>query len=529
MNGHPSRFGSSSGSHQPNTTKTHPRLGWRHIRWVLAAATVPLALWACNAHPLEQPKPAPEQQTDLVYEVNPVRKLDLLFVVDNSNSMMQEQANLKKNFPDFMNELTKIQGGVPDLHIAVVSSNVGAGPTQPAAECPPGGDRGAFQIGDHKTPPADCGLDPGKDGYFLTVDGTGKTNFEAQGGLPKLPELFGCMATLGIQGCGYEHHLLSMYFALDGKTNTAQGRNGGFLRDDAYLGIVVIADEDDCSGSPSADFFKDAIGGQSGSLRCALKGHTCNGQEIAAMPFSTNLNSPPLKAGDPPQVNCSPYERKAGEENSRLIDVKFFSDFVKSLKYSQDKILVSTVIGWSDSLDAKYALKEINTTRGLELDLAPICEDAATGSAAPGIRLHSFAKSFANNTVHPICNADLKQAMTEIGVKLRTILENTCITSPLFDTDEKTPDIQADCQVFDQVPVNGKAGSYKDVAILPCESKTGGPRPETCWELKKDPMCMSGYRTTVDRPTPADPGTLQSIRCLTCPVGSTDPRCVAAP
>jgi hypothetical protein len=484
------------------------------VRWVLAAATVPLALWACNAHPLEQPKPAPEQQTDLVYEVNPVRKLDLLFVVDNSNSMMQEQANLKKNFPDFMNELTKIQGGVPDLHIAVVSSNVGAGPTQPAAECPPGGDRGGFQI------LPECGFDAGQNGYFLSVDGTGKTNFEGQGGLPKLPELFGCLASLGIKGCGYEHHLLSMYFALDGKTNPTKGRNADFLREDAYLGIVVIADEDDCSGSPTADFFGEAIQGQSGSLRCALKGHTCNGQALPTMPFSSDLSQ------------CQPYVRQAGEENSRLIDVSFFSEFVKSLKRSPDKILVSTVIGWpsaANEASAKYALKEINTARGLELDLAPICEDAATGSAAPGIRLHSFAKSFVNNTVHPICNADLKQAMTEIGVKLRTILENTCITSPLFDTDEKTADIQADCQVFDQIPLNDNSGRYKDVAILPCNPKGGGAAPETCWELTKDTQCSSGYRTAVKRPTPADPGTLQSIRCLTCPVGSTDPRCVAAP
>ena len=510
MNGHPSRFGSSTGSQQPKFA-TRARLVWRHVRWVLAAATVPLALWACNAHPLEQPKPAPEQQTDLVYEVNPVRKLDLLFVVDNSNSMAQEQGNLKKNFPDFMNELLKIQGGAPDMHIAVVSSNVGAGPGQPAAECPPGGDRGAFQIGDRVTT-QDCGLDVAKNGYYLTIDGTGKTNFDDQGGLPKLPDVFGCMATLGIKGCGYEHHLLSMYFALDGKTNVPpvpMARNGGFLRDDAYLGIVVIADEDDCSGSPDADFFEGSVMGQSGSLRCALKGHICNGMEVPTMPFMADL------------AKCAPYVRKPGEEKSRLIDVSFFSEFVNSLKRNPDRILVSTVIGWNDADNAQYALKQINTSRGLELDLAPICEDPATGSAAPGIRLHTFTKSFKNNTVHPICNADLKQAMTEIGVKLRTILENTCITSPLYDTNEKTPDIQADCQVFDQIPLNDNSGRYKDVAILPCTSGA-----KTCWELVHDPMCSSGYRTAVKRDTPADPGTLQSIRCLTCPTGSTDPRCV---
>src|SRR5688572_12898011 len=54
-------------------------LVWRNLRWALAAATVPFLLWACNSHPLEQPKPAPEQQTDLLYEVNPLRQLDLVF------------------------------------------------------------------------------------------------------------------------------------------------------------------------------------------------------------------------------------------------------------------------------------------------------------------------------------------------------------------------------------------------------------------------------------------------------------------
>jgi hypothetical protein len=514
MNGQPSRFGSSNGSQQLNRIPPTP-LRWRDLRWVLAAVTVPLALWACNSHPLEQPKPAPEQQTDLVYEVNPVRKLDLLFVVDNSNSMAQEQMNLKKNFPDFMSELTKIQGGVPDLHIAVVSSNVGAGQNAPAKECPPGGDRGAFQ-----SLPG-CNLDPDKNGYFLTVDGQGKTNFEDQGGLAKLPDVFGCMATLGVMGCGYEHHLLSMYFSLDGKTNP--DRNAGFLRDDAYLGVVVIADEDDCSGSPTANFFDGTVPGQSGSLRCALKGHKCNGQDVPPMPFETNLFTPSPTPGGDPKINCEPYVQQPGEKDSRLIDVPFFVDFINSLKRNPDRILVSTIIGWSDAPDAKYALKEINTSRGLELDLAPICEDPATGSAAPGIRLHSFAKSFINNTVAPICSADLKQAMTEIGVKLRTILENTCITAPLYDTNEQVDGIQADCEVFDQIPLNDGLNRYKDVAILPCSSGA-----ETCWELVADPKCSTGYRTGVKRPTPAEPGTLQSIRCLTCPTGSTDPRCAPA-
>ena len=70
------------------------------------------------------------------------RKLDILFVVDNSGSMAQEQANLARNFPVLMQEL--VSAGA-DLHIAVVSSDLGAGAGPVGQGCPQtGGDRGVF-------------------------------------------------------------------------------------------------------------------------------------------------------------------------------------------------------------------------------------------------------------------------------------------------------------------------------------------------------------------------------------------------
>jgi hypothetical protein len=434
--------------------------------------------------------------------VNPVRKLDLVFVVDNSSSMTEEQDNLRKNFPDFMKELTQIQGGAPDMRIAVISSNVGAGQKPPSAECNVGGDRGKFQV------KPECMLGTGVN--YLTVDGMGKTNFEALGGLAKLPDVFSCMANLGTGGCGYEHQLLSLYFALDNKTNET---NKDFIRDDAYLGVVILSDEDDCSADPTADFFESAIAGQAGSFRCSVKGHVCNDMAIPLMPFET------------PLAQCKPYVRQANEMNSRLIDVPVFVDFLKNTvkKGRSEKILVSSVIGWSDDANAKYSVIERPArTGGMELDTGPICQTANTGTAAPGIRLHSFTKSFEFNTIHPICSPDLKAAMSEIGKKLRSILENTCVTAPLYDTKESTPEIEADCQVLDQVPVGG--GKYKEQAILPCSLNKGSP----CWELIADGTCGSGFRTNVKRDpnNPAAPGTLQSIKCLTCPMGSTDPRCV---
>jgi hypothetical protein len=481
-------------------TRTVSRI-WRAGRWPLAATLVPLALWACNAHPLSQPKPAPEEQSDLRYEVNPVRKLDLIFMIDNSGSMRNKQENLRKNFPAFMKKLLEIPGGAPDMHIAVISSNVGAGTSVPDRACPQGGDRGKFQVR------PECGIDTSKTGHFLSVDSTGKTNFEDKGGLPKLPELFQCMAFLGDQGCGYEHQLLSLYFALDGKTNP---ENAGFLRDDAYLGVIMLSDEDDCSGAPTADFFGGIVPGQSGSLRCSLLGHTCNGQAVPGMPFTAPLSS------------CKPYERNdATETNSRLVNVSFFVDFLKGLKQGRtDRILVSEVIGWPKDLNTPYTIATKPTTSGgTELDTGQIC--TGEGGAAPALRLHTFAQAFPN-TIYPICESDLSPAMDEIAARLEALLTKTCIESPLYDTnDDRADGIQPDCQVDDLVPVAGSSG-YKSQSVLPCSLGRGMP----CWDLAADATCKSGFKAKVNRDLPPPAGTLQSIKCLTCPVGSTDTRCM---
>jgi hypothetical protein len=493
-----------NGDRSPARAHTSPsasRRIWRRCRWIAAAAALPLALWACTGHPLEQPKPAPEQQTDLRYEVNPVRKLDLIFMIDNSSSMKDKQDNLRKNFPSFMNKLLSIEGGAPDMHIAVISSNVGAGQTAPDRACNVGGDRGRFQVR------PECGIDTTKTGYFLTVDAAGKTNFEDKGGLPKLPELFQCMAFLGDNGCGYEHSLLSLYFALDGKTNP---ENAGFLRDDAYLGVVMLSDEDDCSGEPTADFFADPpVKGVSGSVRCSFKGHTCNGQAVPQMPgFSAPLSA------------CMPYVRDdAAEKNSRLINVQFFVDFLKGLKKGRaDKILVSEVIGWSDAADATYRI--VNNAKTGDVDTGLICSDSGpAGGAAPGLRLHAFAKAFQNNTIFPICQTDLSPAMTDIADALIRLIENTCIQDPLFDIDgDKTNGVQPDCQVDDLVPLDNGSGLYRAQSLPACSLGKGMP----CWDLDPDLKCGGGYRTKVSRTTPAAPGTVQSIKCLTCPVGHTE-------
>src|SRR6516225_4960912 len=72
-------------------------------------------------------------------------QLDLLFMIDNASSMETAQANLKANLGSFMDVLKSLTGGLPDLHIAVVTSDMGAGDGSSIAGCSVSGDDGVFR------------------------------------------------------------------------------------------------------------------------------------------------------------------------------------------------------------------------------------------------------------------------------------------------------------------------------------------------------------------------------------------------
>ncbi|HEX4352210.1 MAG TPA: hypothetical protein VHZ95_04835, partial [Polyangiales bacterium] len=87
--------------------------------------------------------------------------VDLLFVVDNSNSMAEKQASLKAALPSLMHALTsgtRSSGGsalpaVTDLHVGVVSTDMGTpGVSLPGCD-PNGGDDGRLR---HEPHGADC-------------------------------------------------------------------------------------------------------------------------------------------------------------------------------------------------------------------------------------------------------------------------------------------------------------------------------------------------------------------------------------
>ena len=67
-------------------------------------------------------------------------------MVDNSQSMLPLQSALLTSFPAFANALKALPGGLPDLHLGVVSSDTGPGKFDlPPYHCAFAGDRGQFQ------------------------------------------------------------------------------------------------------------------------------------------------------------------------------------------------------------------------------------------------------------------------------------------------------------------------------------------------------------------------------------------------
>jgi hypothetical protein len=156
----------------------------------------------------------------------PVSSADVLWVVDNSGSMSNEQDSLATNFPAFMNYFL---GSGLDYHIGVVSTDLDA--------------------------PAQSGK--------LTMASTGEKYLTPDSEDPMT--LFAQMARLGITGSGTEKGRGAAYMALEILKDTY---NAGFLRDDPLSGVhmIVITDEADYT-TANQEISKDEFVAWANALR----------------------------------------------------------------------------------------------------------------------------------------------------------------------------------------------------------------------------------------------------------------------
>jgi len=159
-------------------------------------------------------------------------KIDFLFVVDNSQSMEDDQDNLVANFPAFIEGIESSLEEVDDFHVGVISSDGYA--FNPAGCNVLGGL--VSQTGGEASSNAVCG--PYADGHnYMTKN-------------DNLQQAFSCAAKLGVGGWPLEQPMAALEAAVRGDV-AGQGQcNEGFLRSDALLVAVLITDEWDGPGDP---------------------------------------------------------------------------------------------------------------------------------------------------------------------------------------------------------------------------------------------------------------------------------------
>jgi hypothetical protein len=153
-------------------------------------------------------------------------KVDLLFVIDNSGSMQDEQESLVNSFPAFIDEMQVQLADADSYHLGVISTD----DYEFNDGCE---DEGAMIIvtGGDGSSKGECG--PYEAGYSYMTEAD------------DLDVAFSCAAQIGTDGDGDERGMQTMAAALSDEMNAPGGCNDGFLRDDALLVIVLITDEED--------------------------------------------------------------------------------------------------------------------------------------------------------------------------------------------------------------------------------------------------------------------------------------------
>ncbi len=425
----------------------------------------------------------------------PRRDIDILFVIDDSLSMKEEQTSLRANFPRFVSVLESIEGGLPNVQLGVITPNLGTsaldGTTAPPiGSCVGHGEGGALRT-----------LGTGGPRFLRNVarEGGGRdTNY----GALSLTQAFEQLATVGTAGCGIEQHLEAMKRALDGSNAV----NAGFVRDDAYLAVIVIADEDDCSLAKSSLFAgtQDATYADVVNFRCTSHGVAC---DTPATPFEMATGV---------REDCHPRD-----DSELVASVDRYVEFLKSRKADPRDVIVAGIVG--DPAPFAITKKQISETVQTTV-LARSCprDEASTGQLAfPAVRTADFLAQFANTARTTICDDDLSDGLTEIAALLKGVIDEPCFRLPLADVSD-APGAQYDCSVL-EVRRHPNAAD-EELGVLPACDRGAPP----CWRIEEDAVQCAytpapHLKLVIDRTgaPPATPDLRIKASCVTS--GSAPP------
>lgn len=423
------------------------KLGFFIAAWLVASGCIDRDLKPIN----------PCTQSGIVerVRVDNVDKVDLLFMIDNSISMAEEQASLAIQIPRLVrvlasgdrdpdvdadgdgtpNDIGDDFPAVRSLQIGIVSSDMGVG---------------GFNIDSCRDEP-----NFGDNGALLTAGNTSITGCRAT--YPPFLEFerdvtnpdtyaseVNCVAALGTGGCGFEQQLESVLKAVTPSScndpwcsfamNTrghADASNLGFLRGpltsepESLLAVIMLTDEEDCSvADPSLYTSGDTL-----NLRCFL---------------------------NPDKVHA----------------ISRFVDGLLATRSSPDRLVFAAIAGvptnattstmsFDQILDHPDMEEMINPAEPTKL--RPSCNVVGRGVAYPPRRIVQVARDLelrgASAVVESICQEDFTPALDAIIDKFASLLDATCLPRQL-NPDESG---QVDCVVVETLPASGDFTRCTDI------------------------------------------------------------------
>jgi hypothetical protein len=309
-----------------------------------------------------------------------------------------------------------------------------------------------------------------------------------------LADAFSCIAQVGAAGCGFEAPLEAMKRALDG----SRPENAGFIRDAAYLAVIILTDEDDASVADPALF--------------SLPMEQVGPADFRAQPMYAYTCDHPIS------LTPDTYNDCVVRTGSYLATPDSYVQFLATIKDPSQTAVA--VIGGDPQSTIQTGPITFYGGGNQSLALLPSCTATINGNPAiarPGIRLDAFRHgfdTFDHGLFETVCQPDYSNVLTEIGQKLFT-MTSPCLEGNLdtSDQDAQNPGTQPACTVTQTGP------GVPDVQLPACamfDATTpapGGARP--CWWIATDASCMTAtnFVLHVERDQPAPDGSELDAQC----------------
>ena len=425
------------------------------------------------------------------------KDVDILFVIDNSGSMGEEQALLANNIASFI-EVLEAEDVEANYRIGITTTDNGNIWCPLGTTTPEGGKLvmssckerlGDFLFNNGEIDVQDlacndiCTLSSAELEILPTTtdfDPTPKPrpwleHIEGRKNLPdgtSSAEAFKCFGPQGINGCGFESQLESMYLSLQ-RAESAGEAEYGFMRTTAILAVVFVTDEADCSANNAyAEIFE-----QDGNK-------VFWSDPSASFPTSAVCWNAGVECfGDPSNYDsCEPVNKDVNgnsgvpDADAVLYPMSRYYDLLDGIEqqkkdFNESQEVIVALIGGVDA-QGNAVYRNVGDTDPEFQDnfgIGPGCTAAGDVSAVPPVRLRDFVNRHTEGNMFSICSDDYSAALGAIADRIRTQIRPACYTQCVADTDPATPLVEPNCTVTEDPP-----GADNEVVLQECQRDAAG-------------------------------------------------------